>query len=158
VEALRNEVRDLRRRLDALARGAETLPPTGVVGPGTGRVRAAKVKDLFDDAGNAYVDFETDRWVAFARCRWWNLATEQEGTRDLWIAFRRYGWFGMPAQGDDPDFGVAVGDVIAYLPSGLEIDVPGQAEGTTFDGFLEPVLSTWLGGVGEVPTPVEPDV
>ena len=153
IEDLANQVLDLRRRMERFLRGAATTTPTAAV-YGARRVAAAKVKALYDSAGGAHAGFEASRWVAFLRCRAWDLVAAAEGSVDFYVACRKAGWFGLPAEADDESYGVAVGEVIVYAPSALKVPVPGVEE-TYFAGYLEPVLTSWTAAVGEVPTPVE---
>jgi len=113
---------------------------------------AVKVVALYNRDGATYTDFGTDRFVAFLKCHSWSIKKKVEGEDDLWIACRKQGRFGLQSTTDDASFGVEAGQVIAALPSGLPIQVPGQESGTYFDGVFEPMESSQLAGINEVGT------
>jgi hypothetical protein len=142
--AARDRSREVRR--ERLGR-PETRIAIGDMGRGF-TVCCAVAKALYNQAGSAYEDFVTDGFVAFLKCRRYSLSRSEEGTEDIWIACRKTGWFGLLSLGDDAH-GVQIGNHIAYLPSRLPVQVPGQESGVYFAGVFEPVLSSQISGVNE---------
>jgi hypothetical protein len=134
-------------RKDRLGRAEAPLYVGGLAAGAA--VFAAKVVAIYNHAGDVYTDLATDGYVAFLKCNPWSIKSQEAGTRDLWIICREHEWIGILSAANDIALGVEAEDIIAYIPSRLPIEVPGQQPPVYFDGVLEPMATSHLSDIGE---------